>query len=331
MFASTAKPLILRIEGEMNMKKALKIAGIVLLIIAAMIVLLLVALAHKQSAPKKYWEKIQTSAATEAKYNALGGYVVASKKFDAPHDDRDKNENHFVVWYPKETGKYPLVVLVNGTGVPCNKYEAVFEHIASWGYVVIGNDYGTNWDGRHSSETLDFALHTEEISKMIDPDKIAIGGHSQGGMGAFNAVTEYENGSNYKAIFSLSPTNPELALGLQWGFELGTDGQYAYRLDKISIPVLLAAGTGKFDSETVSPLEKMTEEYGELHTDKVMFRRADGVDHASMLYEANGYAIAWLDYYLKGVKENKTAFFGDETEISSNVRYQDFCSEEAAK
>jgi hypothetical protein len=134
-----------------------------------------------------------------------------------------------------------------------------------------------------------------------------------------------------KAIFSLSPTNPELALGLQWGFELGTDGQYAYRLDKISIPVLLAAGTGKFDSETVSPLEKMTEEYGELHTDKVMFRRADGVDHASMLYEANGYAIAWLDYYLKGVKENRTAFFGDETEISSNVRYQDFCSEEAAK
>ena len=59
------------------MKKALKIAGIVLLLIAAMIVLLLVALAHKQSAPKKYWEKIQTSAATEAKYNALGGYVVA--------------------------------------------------------------------------------------------------------------------------------------------------------------------------------------------------------------------------------------------------------------
>ena len=54
-------------------------------------------------------------------------------------------------------------------------------------------------------------------------------------------------------------------------------------------------------------------------------------EYLVMLYEANGYAIAWLDYYLKGVKENRTAFFGDETEISSNVRYQDFCSEEAAK
>ena len=79
----------------------------------------------------------------------------------------------------------------------CNKYEAVFEHFASWGYVVIGNNYGTNWDGKHPSESLDFALNTKEIADMIDKEKIAIGGHSQGGMGTFNAVNEYENGNMY--------------------------------------------------------------------------------------------------------------------------------------
>lgn len=107
-----------------------------------------------------------------------------------------------------------LVVMVNGTGVPCNKYEEVFKHFASYGYVVIGNDYGTDWDGKHPSETLDFALSTKEIADMIDKDNIAIGGHSQGGMGAFNAVNEYENGKMYKAIFSLSPTNRELGISL---------------------------------------------------------------------------------------------------------------------
>ena len=90
--------------------------------------------------------------------------------------------------------------MVNGTGVPCNKYEAVFKHFASWGYIVVGNDYGTNWDGKHTSETLDFALNTKEIADMIDTDKIAVGGHSQGGMGAFNAINQYENGNRYKVI-----------------------------------------------------------------------------------------------------------------------------------
>jgi predicted dienelactone hydrolase len=310
------------------MKRVFKIIGIILLAVAIGAALLLAALAQKQAAPKKYWDDIHTNAAAEAGYDALGGHEVVSKEFDAPHDDRDKGKNHFVVWFPKEEGSYPLVVMVNGTGVPCNKYKAVFEHIASWGYVVIGNDYGTNWDGKHASESLDFALNTDEVSKMIDPDRIAIGGHSQGGMGAFNAAAEYDNGKKYKAIFSLSPTNQELALGLGWGFEFGTDSQYAYRLGKINVPVLIAAGTGPFDADTVSPLEQMEDEYSEINADKAIFRRGDGVDHASMLYEADGYVIAWLDYYLKNVEENRAVFFGKDAEIGTNTRYQDFKSEE---
>lgn len=75
----------------------------------------------------------------------------------------------------------------------------------------------------------------------------------------------------------------------------------------------------------------MSEEYGELHTDKVMFRRADGVDHASMLYEANGYAIAWLDYYLKALKKTEQPFSATKQKYLQIACYQDFCSEEAAK
>lgn len=218
--------------------------------------------------------------------------------------------------------------MVNGTGISCNKYEAVFEHFASWGYVVIGNDYGTNWDGKHPSETLDFALNTQEIVNMIDKNNIAIGGHSQGGMGAFNAINEYDNGKMYKAVFSLSPTNRTLGISLQWGFELNTENSYAYKLDELEIPTLIIAGTGKFDSETVSPLEEMEKIYNELNTDKVMFRRSNEIDHGNMLYESDGYVIAWLDYYLKDIEENKKAFYGDNTEIKANARYQDFKSQE---
>lgn len=309
------------------MKNILKIIGVLFLVIIIGIVILLIIFSNMQSAPKEYWKKIHSGSDIEKKYNQLGKYEVEQKEYEAPKDDRDKNDNHFVVWYPKEKGTYPLVVMVNGTGVPCNKYEAVFKHFASWGYIVVGNDYGTNWDGKHTSETLDFALNTKEIADMIDTDKIAVGGHSQGGMGAFNAINQYENGNRYKVLFSISPTNNELGISLQWGFDLNTDNAYAYQSDKITIPTMLIAGTGKFDSETVSPLEKMEICCNNLNGDKVMFRRSNDIDHGNMLYESNGYIIAWLDYYLKDIKENEKAFFGDNPEIKNNIRYQDFKSE----
>lgn len=305
------------------MKKVLKVIGIIVLVIIVLLVIVLIYLSLKPAVPEKYWNQIASEESIEKKYNVLGNYEVEKKVYEAPKDERDKKDNHYVVWYPKEEGNYPLVVMVNGTGVPCNKYEAVFRHFASWGYVVIGNDYGTNWDGLHPSETLDFAFNTKEVADMIDKDRVAIGGHSQGGMGAFNTINEYDNGKYYKVLFSLSPSHRDLGIALKWGFDLDSDNAYAYKLDTIKIPTMLIAGTGKFDSDTVSPLVEMEKAYSELNVDKVMMRRGNNIDHGAMLYEANGYVIAWLDYYLKDVSENEKAFFGNDAEIYHNKRYQD--------
>ena len=48
------------------------------------------------------------------------------------------------VWYPKELetsgGKYPVVLFVNGTSVAASRYEPVVEHLASWGFIAVGNE-----------------------------------------------------------------------------------------------------------------------------------------------------------------------------------------------
>ena len=310
------------------MKKVLKIMGIIIVVTILLIIILLICLSFKKSVPSKYWEKIETDGVIEEKYSKLGEYEVDSKRYDAPEStDEPGKKNFFEVWYPRDEGTYPLIVMINGTGVPCNKYDDVFKHIASFGYVVIGNNYATNWDGKHPSETLDFALNTEEIDNMIDREKIAVGGHSQGGMGTFNAITQYENGVMYDVAFSISPPNKELGIALNWGFGLNTENAYAYHLDKIKIPMMIMAGIGPFDSDTIIPFDKMQEYYSELNADKVMFRKSN-VDHGDMLYQANAYVIAWLDYYLKDISENRKAFFGDSPEINTNAHYQDFYSSE---
>ena len=54
------------------------------------------------------------------------------KDITAIDDDFAKYE----VWYPSEmtdsSNKYPVLVVLNGTGVKASKYKTQFEHFASW-------------------------------------------------------------------------------------------------------------------------------------------------------------------------------------------------------
>lgn len=111
--------------------------------------------------------------------------------------------------------------MANGTGVKASAYAEVFRHLASWGFVVAGNEDEWSWDGGSSSETLAFALRqnadaSSVLHGLIDTENIGIAGHSQGGVGAINAVTSQDNGGRYRAMWTASATHAELAEGLGW-------------------------------------------------------------------------------------------------------------------
>lgn len=53
----------------------------------------------------------------------------------------------------------------------------------------------------------------------IDTESVGIAGHSQGGVGAINGVTEYESGRYYKAIFAASTPHHDLATALGWEYD----------------------------------------------------------------------------------------------------------------
>jgi len=271
--------------------------------------------------PKNYWEKQITDGEIEKKYTECGPYEITSQLYDCPVKENNKKRKYFVC-YPKEEGKYPLVVMVNGTGVPYDEYNQIFEHLASWGYVVAGNDFEYSWNGSCTSETLDFVLSDSELSKYIDDEKIAVGGHSQGGLGTLNAITQFENGSKYKACFSLSPTCQPLSVNLGWTYNI--DENTAYDLSKIKIPTLMVAGTEKFDAETVCPLTELQANFDAITDTEVVIARRKETEHGDMLWRSDPYVTAWLDLYLKGVEENRKAFFGEDCELAENQYWQDY-------
>ncbi len=147
----------------------------------------------------------------------------------------------------------------------------------------------------------------------IDMDKIGITGHSQGGIGVINAVTEQKHADIYKAAVILSSTETNIAKAFMWGADSSL----------IHTNTLLIASTGQTDSNIAS-LENIQKTYNNISNDvtKVIARRND-CGHGEMLYYADGYVTAWFMYNLQSDVEAGSAFFEENAEIASNPLYQD--------
>ena len=205
------------------MKKVLKKAGLVILVIIILIVLIAGFLliknyidSQKPWLEKDYYNQFQSDSELEKKYAGLGGYEVSNEVVKS----EDKTIGNIRIWYPSEMKNsqddYPMVVVVNGSNTAALNYEAYFERLASWGFIVVGNDDRQSGTGISTSQTLDYMLEQDQnpdslFYEKIDAINIGIAGYSQGGAGAVRAVTEYENSGLYKTIFTGSAAHSYLA------------------------------------------------------------------------------------------------------------------------
>ena len=281
-----------------------------------------------------YYTQTQTGGEIEEIYTAMGEYDVDYAEYPA----QDLLIKQYKIWYPsalagEEGREWPIVVMANGTGVPASRYAPVFRHLASWGFVVIGNEMQNSWSGGASAGALDLLAELNEdpsslFCHKLDLDNVGSAGHSQGAIGAINAVTAQPNGDSYKALYLASTPSSLYASTLEW----------AYDPALIDVPCFMTAGTGLLDAGeagspevaeeaqevSISPLWSQEENYG-LIPDSVPKLRArrTGADHAEMLPWPDGYMTAWFMYWLQGDEAAGRAFFGPDAEIVHNPLWQD--------
>lgn len=275
---------------------------------------------------EEYYKNFQSDAPLEMKYSQLGSFETAYTEFPSENAAIGKVR----VWYPKELEKgeqtWPMILVVNASGTPASSYEPFFPRLASWGFIVVGNEDGQAGNGETASITLDFMLNIPAdsvLSGKINYASMGIIGYSQGGAGAICAVTNFENGARYKAMFTGSAAYPTLAKNMGW----------AYDASKITIPYFMAAGTGKSDDSGndpeksyggVSPLSAQIENYNSISEEVPKVRaRAVGAEHEQMLARSDGYMTAWMLYQLTGDAEAGSVFQGENAEILRNANWQD--------
>ena len=318
------------------MKKLIKGIFIAVAVIVGIVVVLLIVLTIKNHFDSlkphltdDYYTEFKSDYELEKKYAGLGSYEVANADYDAG----DKKIGKYRVWYPTELEskqqEYPLIVITNASNVAAMNYEPYFQRLASWGFIVAGNEDRQAGSGESTSLTLDFVLKLNDKSdsvfyKKISQTNIGIIGFSQGGAGAIRAATEFENSNRYKTIFTGSAAYPFLAKNMGW----------EYDASKISIPYFMTAGTGSSDDSGVEdiyqkfggvcPLEALKDIYSTMSQDVTKIRaRATGAEHEDMLKRPDGYMTAWMCWQLQGDTEAAKAFTGDQAEIMQNMNWQD--------
>ncbi|MCI9143828.1 MAG: lipase [Lachnospiraceae bacterium] len=302
------------------MKKALQIMGIILLCIVAFLVILLVFLSKMSTLPKDYTHKIEAGGDIEAKYLGDGAYEVSYYEEAAP-----QVFEKYEIYYPKkletEEKIYPVIVVCNGTGWKASKSKPIYEHYASWGFLVIATEETHSWNAFGAEMCISRLqkLNDNQIIndkenvfyQKIDFDNVGIIGHSQGGVGVINAITNTTHKNIYKTAVALSPTNKELAQALEW----------PYNATLITVPIMLISGEGGGDDWVVTG-EGLTAIYEDISADKVMLRRKN-TDHGKTQYSEDGYVVAWFMWQLQGDEEAAKAFIGENPEMMNNEMYQD--------
>ncbi len=264
-----------------------------------------------------YYTQTQTNYPIERQYTGMGQYAVQSQVFPS-NDARFKS---YKVWYPaniaQSTKPFPVIVSANGTGFPYQKYEPVLTRLASWGFVVIGNDDGTSWSGLSSSQSLAKLgeLNTDKNSVFygkLNINNSGIVGHSQGGFGVVNAITVQPHHEKFKSAVILS-SNAQSNSFLKWTADA----------TQIRVPTLILSSTGKAD-ETLAPLVSIQKLYSQIpnNVHKVMALRQNA-DHGDMLYRGDGYMTAWFLYTLLNDANAGKAFVGANPEIKHNGLWQD--------
>ena len=307
-------------KEKKNVWKSIAIIAIILIVGSVALKGLGQFLSKIPSVSEDYVSKVQTGGDIEAKYLKMGSHEVDYYEAAAM-----MSFQKFELYYPKDIAsmdKLPVVVFVNGTGVKGSKYSALQKHLASWGFITIATEEEHAWNGFSAEMCIRYleTLNTyQEDGKenafygKIDMDNIGITGHSQGGIGVINAVTDQKHSDVYKAAVILSSTETDIAKAFLWESDSSL----------IHANTLMLASTGQTDSK-IAPLENIQKTYQDIPDDviKVMARRND-CDHGEMLYYADGYVTAWFMWQLQEDMYAASAFTGDEPEIMRNSLYQD--------
>ncbi|GAB2660765.1 poly(ethylene terephthalate) hydrolase family protein [Nocardia goodfellowii] len=289
----------------------------------------------------------QPAAQLEAVYYAPGTWAVAER---TGLDCCTSTGDSYDIWYPADLGAggvaHPIITWGNGTLAHPREYAYLLAHLASWGFVVIAADRTDTGTGVQMLDAVEYLTRQNS-----NPDSIFAGkldtrpagamGHSQGGLGAINALARGGVGTAVTLEMPMSAACSPLP---------AVDGRSAC-IDPGAVTagsVLLVNGSADGVSPATQPLpveligmQSMQAYYDALPADLPKARAAlVGAQHNDIqgqpdctnysctegVYRYLGYLTAWFMDRLRGDATARHVFRADTGELLHNPHWSDQAS-----
>jgi predicted dienelactone hydrolase len=255
--------------------------------------------------------------AIENYYKAQGSWAVSTGTAT------DSHGYTYHLWYPTNLGSggylHPIISFGVGTSATPSQYADTLDQLASWGFVVIANDNGTQGLGQYIVAGAQYMVAKNSDSGSIfynklDTSKIGAFGHSQGAGGVLNAVLAQP--TLFKAAIPNALPNP-----MWWSTPVPSLTGWP-----TAVPIWIQCGTS---DGLICSLSAMQTWYNQV-PGAAARARAKSAGHNELQAANNkyqGYDTAWFLYTLKGDTYARGAFAGASPELPTNTtRWQDWAA-----
>lgn len=251
----------------------------------------------------------------EHHYAQLGTATIEQKTVPDVHG----RKTYELFWPTSEVGPLPAVILQNGTNADINNYQPLAKHLASWGFLVVGNYDQHMGSGETAIKALSYldrenANADSMLYRRVAMGRIASIGSSQGAVGTLNAHTNFRAGKQFKTLVAHGlPSQDALKL-----FRIDLE----YDTANVTAPLLILSGT---EDDFISPIDLSIRYFERIRgrAERVL-AIANNADHVAMAGDGSrfrGYLTAWLSYQLRQDRFAARAFTGASAEIARNTNW----------
>lgn len=187
--------------------------------------------------------------------------------------------------------EHPVLIWGNGTNATVGQYEALFTHLASWGYVIAAANTGQSGSGEEMLAGARYLIAENSrpgsvFHGRIATGKIAAAGHSQGGGGAIAAGAD-------PLVKTTLPIMP------------GPQGN----VNKLHGPAFFVSG----QADVIVPAFYVRGRFLACDQVPAVYGQLKGATHflqGDTRYRLIGAITAWLQYHLAGDQNAKSVFYG---------------------
>lgn len=178
------------------------------------------------------WTRVDVVRDSGARFPSRVYYPATATTFDAPFD-------------PSE-GPYPVVVFGHGYLTDPAEYIGTYQHLASWGYIVMAPESALNLFPNHQKfandlrDCMDFMEQanldpTSRFFGGVDVNNMGLSGHSMGGGASILAAAD-ETSPRLKGVanFAAADTNPSAIAAMP----------------RVDVPISLISGS----QDSITPL-----------------------------------------------------------------------------